>query len=254
MRGTEEPRNPAEAKADRWPCVFTLSKPVFHPWRPVFLLWLSLVAAGCKGGGLPRMLPGDTPHETYSQRLADAGLADTALSRDWLAAAAEALKQPRAASLPLTNDVTHVPSKPQAYGYRLDLQRGRVLNVTLTVESAEPALVFIDLFKEATTPGAPQQHIASAERDATSLAVEIEQDGSYILRIQPELLRGGTLKIGQRTTAALTFPVSGRSSDAVRSFFLDPRDNNRRDHHGIDIFAPRNTPVLAAADGFARSA
>lgn len=208
-----------------------------------------LFVAGCQGRGLPGMFQGATPHETYSRRLADAGLADTALARDWLAAAAGALKAPRAATLPLTNEVTHDPAKPQAYGYRLQLQRGRVLNVTLTVGSAEPALVFIDLFQEAAAPAEPKR-IASADRDATTLEVEIEQDGAYILRIQPELLRGGRLKIGQRTTAALTFPVSGRSSDAVRSFFLDPRDNNRRDHHGIDIFAPRNTPVLAAADGF----
>ena len=81
----------------------------------------------------------------------------------------------------------------------------------------------------------------------------MRRDGTYILRIQPELLRGGTLQIGQTTTAALLFPVQGRTSDAVQSFFLDPRDNNTRDHHGIDIFAPRHTPVLAAADGFVTS-
>jgi murein DD-endopeptidase MepM/ murein hydrolase activator NlpD len=61
------------------------------------------------------------------------------------------------------------------------------------------------------------------------------------------------MKIGQLTTAALTFPVSGVGSSAVRSFFRDPRDNNTREHHGIDIFAPRNTPVLAASDGVVSS-
>ena len=131
----------------------------------------------------------------------------------------------------------------------MKLQRGRVLKVTLSLTSSEPSLIFIDLFAPGEAGQAPR-HVASAERGTTTLEHEIDRDGEYILRIQPELLRGGKLTIGQQTTAALTFPVSGRTAAAVQSFFLDPRDNNRRDHHGIDIFAPRNTPVIAAADGF----
>jgi len=216
--------------------------------RKVALIALVLIAAGCQRAGVARLFDRATPHEAYAQRLQQAGLADTALARDWLTAAERALVAPKSATLPLTNEVLHAPSSPGAYGYRLKLQRGRVLNVSLSLKSSEPSLIFIDLFS-ATEPGQPPQHIASAERGTSSLEHEVDQDGDYILRIQPELLRGGTLTIGQRTTAALTFPVSGRTSTAVQSFFLDPRDNNRRDHHGIDIFAPRNTPVLAAADG-----
>lgn len=189
-----------------------------------------------------------TPHERYARALQEAGLADTALARDWLTAAGRALREPKPSDLPLTTTVTHEPSAPRAYGYRLELRRGRVLDVALEVKGAAPALVFIDLFA-AGEDGALPGHLASASRGETTLRHEVERDGAYILRIQPELLRGGTLQIGQTTTAALTFPVSGRSTAAVRSFFLDPRDNATRDHHGIDIFAPRNTPVLAAADG-----
>lgn len=213
------------------------------------LIALLLVSAGCDRVGVPRLLDRATPHETYAQGLQQAGLDDTALARDWLSAAEQALASPKAATLPLTNEVTHAPAVPQAYGYRLTLQRGRVLDVSLTVGSSEPSLIFIDLFAPGE-PGKPLRHIASAERGTTTLQHEVDEDAAYILRIQPELLRGGKLTIGQTTTAALTFPVAGRTSAAVQSFFLDPRDNNRRDHHGIDIFAPRNTPVVAAADGF----
>lgn len=189
-----------------------------------------------------------TPHERYARALQEAGLADTALARDWLTAAGRALHEPTPVDLPLITTVTHEPSAPRAYGYRLELRRGRVLDVALDVKSAEPAVVFIDLFAPAAD-GAPPAHVASASGGERTLRHEVERDGTYILRIQPELLRGGALEIGQTTTAALTFPVSGRSRAAVRSFFLDPRDNDTRDHHGIDIFAPRHTPVLAAADG-----
>lgn len=51
----------------------------------------------------------------------------------------------------------------------------------------------------------------------------------------------------------LAFPVAGRGSAAVQSFFRDPRDAGAREHHGVDIFAPRDTPVLAAAAGVVSS-
>jgi murein DD-endopeptidase MepM/ murein hydrolase activator NlpD len=57
----------------------------------------------------------------------------------------------------------------------------------------------------------------------------------------------------QRTTAALSFPVAGRNRAAVQSYFRDPRDGGRREHHGVDIFAPRDTPVLAASSGLVSS-
>jgi murein DD-endopeptidase MepM/ murein hydrolase activator NlpD len=216
------------------------------------LVVVAAAASGCAGGRGPDLFARATPHEQYARALEQAGLSDTALARDWLSAADQALFEPKPAGLPLTNTVRHDPAKPTAYGYRLELQRGRVLRVQLDVKSDAPAKIFVDLF-EAGGVDEPPRHITSAAPDTTTIEHEIRRDGLYILRIQPELLRGGTLTIGQRTTAALQFPVQGRSSTAVQSFFRDPRDNNTRDHHGIDIFAPRNTPVLAAADGYVTS-
>jgi murein DD-endopeptidase MepM/ murein hydrolase activator NlpD len=49
----------------------------------------------------------------------------------------------------------------------------------------------------------------------------------------------------------VAFPVFDRSTSNVLSFFGDIRDGGARDHHGVDIFAPRGTPVLAATSGVA---
>jgi murein DD-endopeptidase MepM/ murein hydrolase activator NlpD len=46
----------------------------------------------------------------------------------------------------------------------------------------------------------------------------------------------------------LTVPVAGVARVSLRSSWGDPRSGHRR-HQGIDIFARRNTPVIAAAAG-----
>ena len=47
----------------------------------------------------------------------------------------------------------------------------------------------------------------------------------------------------------MAFPVSGYNSRAIQSFFGDPRDGGKRDHHGVDIFASRHSIVIAPLDG-----
>ena len=221
--------------------------------RRGWILIVALLAAAVVAAALwkwpewMRLVDRRTPRERYVAALRDAGLAETALVRDWLAAGDEALRKPAVAKLPLQTEVRHSPAAPRAYGYRFRLQRGRLLRVELTVIGSEAALVFLELF--AADESVSTGPVAVSDGVGLLLQHEIDRDGDYILRVQPELLRGGEMQIGQRTTASMTFPVSGRTSASVKSFFLDPRDNNRRQHHGIDIFAPRETPIVAAADG-----
>jgi peptidoglycan LD-endopeptidase LytH len=46
--------------------------------------------------------------------------------------------------------------------------------------------------------------------------------------------------------------VEGHTTGHIQSFFGAARDGGRREHHGVDIFAPRGTPVLAAGPGVVR--
>jgi hypothetical protein len=46
--------------------------------------------------------------------------------------------------------------------------------------------------------------------------------------------------------------VTGLGLGAIASVFGDPREGGRRDHHGVDIFSARGTPVVAAVDGVVR--
>ncbi len=199
------------------------------------------------------LAPTLTPHERYARRLRDAGLDSTALGAEWLTAAERAVRQPVAITLPFRETAYLAPSEAPAIGYRFALRRGQKLTVRLDAADSAGAKVFIDLYQDPADSTEPLDHIESADLDERAVDYEARRDGEYLLRLQPELLRGGRYTLTLQSVASLAFPVSGRDSRAAQSFFGAARDGGRRDHHGIDIFAPRGTPVLSASDGVVRN-
>jgi murein DD-endopeptidase MepM/ murein hydrolase activator NlpD len=133
----------------------------------------------------------------------------------------------------------------------MSLPRGRRLFVDVSFESTEPARLFVDLFE--TRDGEPPRLVASLTPESTSLTHEVTRDGVYVLRVQPELLRGGRFTLVQRTLSSLAFPIAGLTARAVQSAFGAARDAGTREHEGIDIFAARGTAVVAVADGVAQA-
>jgi hypothetical protein len=114
----------------------------------------------------------------------------------------------------------------------------------------EPGRLFIDLFE--LREGQEPRRVGGAEPGALRFEYDVRWTGPHVLRLQPELLRGGRYSVSLRTLSSYRFPLRDRSIGSVSSGFGDPRDGGSRDHHGIDIFAPRGTPVLAVADGVVR--
>jgi peptidoglycan LD-endopeptidase LytH len=217
------------------------------------LAWaLYLVVARTDVPWLPAQFARATPHEAYADALRRSGLHETALGRAWLAEAERVLADPLGAPLPLHEVAWFPASEARAAAWRLELQRGQHLEVTAAVDATEPTRVFVDLFEVRAGDAAPR-HVAHASDDGLVLDAEVRQTGIYILRVQPELLRSARVTVTQSVRAALAFPVPGFDRRAVQSVFGAARDGGRREHHGIDIFAPRNTPVAAAADGVVTS-
>lgn len=192
-----------------------------------------------------------TPHEAYMVGLSQSGLSTSALGKDWMEAARAALSQPFPTEMPYQEEAFFSPDEAMALGYRISLRRGQMLSVTVELEGTSQTRVFLDLFRVAPDTLRPPVHVFSPAL-GEPLVFEPRRSGDYILRIQPELLRGGRLRVVMENPPALAFPVAGHSHRAIGSYFGAPRDGGRRRHHGVDIFAPRGTPVVATGDAYVR--
>jgi murein DD-endopeptidase MepM/ murein hydrolase activator NlpD/SH3-like domain-containing protein len=214
---------------------------------------LALVAAtGCGSTGpLSRLARTTSPYEQYANTLAQSGLDATALGRDWLEAGRAALQRPVVAPTPFRETGYFAPERPAATAYRMDLRRGRRVELVVSLDVEMPARLFVDVFEVQDEGDADL--VTSLAAGSNTLSFEVSRDATYLIRVQPELLRGGRFTIEHRTLASIRFPVTGLGPDAVQSEFGAVREAGRRAHEGIDIFASRGTPVVAAVEGVARA-
>ncbi len=216
---------------------------------PAAVLGFALAAAaGC--GPVERvrerLFDGPTSRDRYIQMLEWAGLENTALAADWLAAGERALPGAVPVRAPHAEEVWLAPEQAGALGYRVSARRGQRLAISAGLRSDSAALLFLDVFRVTDDSLTPYRREASADSAARVLLFEPRRDADYIVRIQPELLRGGRFSVRIELDPTLTFPVQGGRSNDIGSRFGAPRDGGVRDHHGVDIFARRGTPALAA--------
>ncbi len=232
------------------------SKPQHRPYKALgFGCGLFFVAAcGTDDASVegPIYFP-TTPHESYEFAIREAGLEQTALGYEWITASRYALKRALTVQPPYEEVGYLDPLEAGAMGYRVTVERGQLLRIEVDMESDEPSRVFLDLFRVVGDTLRPHRREAFADSTERRLEFFVRRDGDYVLRVQPELLRVGRYRVTIVKAASLAFPVEGFDVSAIRSVFGDSRDRGRRQHDGVDIFAPRGTPVLAATDGRVRS-
>ncbi|GAB2518931.1 peptidoglycan DD-metalloendopeptidase family protein [Spirosoma aerophilum] len=204
--------------------------------------------AACTGvGPTASIFRPASPHEQYGQSLKQAKLDRTALGTDWLSVGDRALRDSLKITVPYRESGYFSANKAFAVGYRLDAQRGDRFLIRVETQGQKDTQVFIDVFalesRNRTTL------MAASKADTNVLAWEPRKTQTYLIRVQPELLRTGHYTITVTREPALSFPVKGRDSRQISSFFGAARDGGRRRHEGVDIFAPRGTPALASVDG-----
>jgi murein DD-endopeptidase MepM/ murein hydrolase activator NlpD len=225
------------------------------PGMPAKLFYQLLTLSGfiaflnaCTGiGPATTLFRSTSPHEQYGQSLKEAKLARTALGIDWLAASERALRDSLKITIPYRESGYFSAEKAFAVGYRLNAQRGDKMVIKAETQGSREAQVFIDVFS--VDERGRTNLLASSKADTNVLAWEPRRTQTYLIRVQPELLRSGQFTISVTREPALSFPVQGRDSRQISSVFGVARDGGRRRHEGVDIFAPRGTPAVASVDG-----
>ena len=135
-----------------------------------------------------------------------------------------------------------------ATGLRFNARRGQKLSISVEKKPAINFALYIDLWKAGDENNQPK-HITAADTTTNSLQHEVTETSQYILRLQPELLSSGEFTVTITAGPALTYPIKAPGKDHIKSFWGANRDGGARKHEGVDIFAARGTPVVAAADG-----
>lgn len=193
-------------------------------------------------------------HAAYADSLQASGLAGTLLGRQWLEEAGQALRAPIAIELPYGEQGAFLAHRPRAEAFVFEAVERQQLVVTVHSAAGSQSRVFADFFRSDSSPDAARpawRKLESLRPGSNELRLEIPETGRYLLRLQPELLAGSAYRLEVEIEAAYPFPVQEHDITAVMSFFGDVRDGGSRQHEGVDIFAPRGTPVLAVAGGLA---
>jgi len=212
--------------------------------KNLLTLFLPAFIISC-GSSAPRLFSKKTLHEKYAEKLDDTNLEETPAGRQWLAASKTALDDPQTVELPYKQKGYFGADKARALGLKFTAKPGEKLTFTLTRKTTTPFILYADLFKQ---QGSESSLLLSVDTAASMFSIDVDEPANYVLRLQPELFRSGEYSLSVSVGPSLGFPVTGNKAK-TGSFWGSSRDGGKRSHEGIDIFAPKSTPAVAAADG-----
>ncbi|WP_158858946.1 M23 family metallopeptidase [Lunatibacter salilacus] len=209
-------------------------------------LGLILLLFSCQGTKIDQLLRPTSPYEKYLQDLNSSTLKNSGMVKEWIRVGESVLQDSNRIELPYQELTQFDPAVPQAASFQFSVKEGQQVNISLLPYSDSTATYFLDLFEVRTG-----QELKPIKPDLSDngLTYPAGSDASYLLRVQPELLKGGLVEISIGFEGTLGFPVLDKTHLNIASFFGAARDGGRRTHEGVDVFAARGTPVVAAADG-----
>lgn len=176
----------------------------------------------------------------------------------WEEAALQALAEPTSVKLPHAEWGGFLSHEPNARAMTFAGLEGQTLEIVLAMPESEKdtmaalarGSVTAELF---AVGGETPVRLGTLTQGEAPLMLRLPLDGNYVVRLRPEPNADAIYHIELELGAALPSPLRGYAvrDMAVNAFFGARRDGGARSHQGVDLFAPRRTPVLAVADGTA---
>jgi peptidoglycan LD-endopeptidase LytH len=220
-------------------------------WTIPVLLGTLLLLGGCASGeafdgrrGQPRPNPQSAARDALVREMeerARRGPVD-----EWEAASQRALRSGLSIAPSFRERVRFPADMPHAVAYRFIIRQGQTLHVALQALEGEHRLQ-AELFH--VMGGELFRPVPIGGMETREFSFAAPGTGEYVLRLRPEPGTGGLYDVLVDGAAPLLFPVANIDLASVGSWFGDPRDGGARGHEGIDIFAPRGTPVIAVVSG-----
>ncbi len=205
----------------------------------LIILLLFLFVTGCDGLKMPKSIFETSERAKYERSFSGSDSLMSGWKKSFSSAKVNHLKIKDGSSLTVFN------SSSEALGYSIELEKGDLLIIETDLDNSDKK-IFVDLL----------DHNTKAETTKTDLITNnrflknIDHTGTYKIILQPEIDNAATFKIKIYTQPSLYFPVAGKGNKNVQSFWGASRDGGGRSHEGVDIFAPRGTPVVAVAEGY----
>jgi len=228
------------------------SKSIQHTARSIrcaahyLLLSMILGLFSCKSGSLSLFKPASL-HEQYQKKLIAAGLDKTAMGAAWINAAGSSMENAIRIDIPYKETGYFSVEKATAVSYIFNAVRGQKLTLSLDKNPGGQFMIYADLWM--AEDRANPKLLASMDSLGRPVELEVTKSTAYMIRLQPELLRSGNYTVEISTGPSLDFPVRTGTRKKIDSFWGDSRDDNTRKHEGVDIFAARGTPAIAATTG-----
>ncbi|MGJ8550805.1 M23 family metallopeptidase [Winogradskyella wichelsiae] len=151
--------------------------------------------------------------------------------------------------LPLVLQSKSDTSDFKILAYTLNLQRGERFKIE-SDSDADSLQLAIDVFSFKNDSVVEEKPMLSNTSSLNHLEFDVTQTGRYKIVILPNRKQQRNFGLKLFTEPTLAFPVSGKDNKAIQSFWGATRSGGHRSHEGIDIFAKRGTPVVAATKGF----
>lgn len=205
---------------------------------PIYLLLILLIPA-CKQ---VRPLLQNTVRGKYESSFSK----KDSLFTLWKTSRERAMAIPLQIELPYTTSIQIKHADASALVYAVSVNRGEQLIAEIR-KPADTSRFILEFFNG--RPSANETLLAELPEKSSSAHWIARNDDSVHISLQPVLNDSGIYHVKIYKQPAYQFPVAGKSNNAIQSFWGANRDGGARSHEGIDIFAPRGTPIVAVADG-----